>query len=170
MNEDVLRYDQWIAEALSSVVKRALVFAAAEGMPGEHHFYVTFRTTTPGVDMPSHLKARYPDDMTIVLQHQYADLTVDDQAFAVTLRFQGRNARLTVPFAAITAFADPSVNFGLQIKPAAPASDKRADETATEPRAAAPTAETAPATPAAAPAAEVDKKGKVIALDSFRKK
>lgn len=166
MDAEVLRYDQWIAEALSSVVKRALVFAAAEGLPGEHHFYITFRTTAPGVNMPAHLKARYPDDMTIVLQHQYSDLIVDDQAFAVTLRFQGRSARLTVPFAAVTAFADPSVNFGLQIKPAASAPETRVEEAASEPRAAAPTAETAPA----APATEAGEKGKVITLDSFRKK
>ena len=170
MDADVLRYDQWIAEALSSVVKRALAFAAAEGLPGEHHFYVTFRTGAPGVDMPSHLRARYPEDMTIVLQHQYSDLVVGDDSFAVTLRFQGRSSRLSVPFAAMTAFADPSVNFGLQIKAAVAAADKRVNEAAPPPRAAAPAAETAPVEPSATPAAEADKKGKIIALDAFRKK
>lgn len=168
MNADVLRYDQWIAEALSSVVKRALDFAAARGMPGEHHFYITFRTDSPGVEMPSHLRARYPEDMTIVLQHQYTDLVVGDDYFAVTLSFQGRSSRLSIPYAAMTAFADPSVNFGLQIKAAA--TDKRASQGHAEPLAAAPAAETASPSPAAAPASEDEKKGKIITLDAFRKK
>lgn len=167
MDDDVLRYDQWIAEALSSVAKRALAFAAAEGLPGDHHFYITFRTDTPGVDMPSHLKARYPEEMTVVLQHQYADLVVGDDAFAVTLRFQGRGARLTIPFTAMTAFADPSVKLGLQIRATAAAVDKRVNEGQPESRPAAVSAAKPAATP---PAAEDPKKGKVITLDAFRKK
>ncbi len=171
MTADALRYDQWIADALSGVVKRALALAASEGMPGDHHFYITFRTIAPGVQMPSHLKARYPEDMTIVLQHQYSDLMVDDVAVSVTLKFQGRSARLSIPFAAMTAFADPSVNFGLQLKPATPAAVK----TVGEPAAAkakpvpVPAVKTAPP-PAADAATEDKKKGEVIALDAFRKK
>ncbi len=161
MTADALRYDQWIADALSGVVKRALAHAASEGLPGDHHFYLTFRTAAPGVQMPSHLKARYPEDMTIVLQHQYSDLVVDDVAFAVTLKFQGRSARLSIPF------ADPAVNFGRQLKPAAPAAVKTVGE------APAPDAKPAPKAAAEAradAAAEEKKKGEVIALDAFRKK
>jgi len=171
MTADALRYDQWIADALSGVVKRALALAASEGLPGDHHFYITFRTTAPGVQMPGHLKARYPEDMTIVLQHQYSDLMVDDVAFSVTLKFQGRSARLAIPFAAMTAFADPSVNFGLQLKPAAPATVQTVGEApgVKAKPVPAPAIKTAPA-PAADDAAEEKKKGEVIALDSFRKK
>ena len=172
MTADALRYDQWIADALSGVVKRAVALAASEGLPGDHHFYITFRTGAPGVHMPSHLKARYPEDMTIVLQHQYSDLMVDDAAFSVTLKFQGRSSRLVVPFAAMTAFADPSVNFGLQLKPAVQAAVKTVGETAgtiAKP-APAPAVKTAPQPPADDAAAEDKKKGEVIALDAFRKK
>jgi len=173
MTADPLRYDQWIAEALSGVVRRALALAAEEGLPGDHHFYVTFRTTAPGVQMPSHLKARYPEDMTIVLQHQFSDLVVDDGAFAVTLKFQGRSARLIVPFAAMTAFADPAVNFGLQLKPAVPAAARTVGETDGAKAKLAP-APVAKAAPPSAPDADADaedkKKGEVIALDAFRKK
>jgi hypothetical protein len=123
--------------------------------------------------MPSHLKARYPEDMTIVLQHQYSDLMVDDVACSVTLKFQGRSARLAIPFAAMTAFADPSVNFGLQLKPAAPAVAKTVDEAAGTKAnpAPAPAAKAAPpSTAEAEAAAAAKKKGEVIALDAFRKK
>lgn len=172
MTADALRYDQWIAEALSGVVRRALMLAAAEGLPGNHHFYITFRTAAPGVQMPRHLKARYPEDMTIVLQHQFSDLVVDDAAFAVTLKFQGRSARLSIPFAAMTAFADPAVNFGLQLKPAVPAAARTVGE-ADDAKAKLPPAPagTAKAVPPSAPDdAEDKKKGEVIALDAFRKK
>jgi len=172
MTPDTFQYDQWIADALSGVVKRALAAAASEGLPGDHHFYITFRTATPGVQMPGHLKARYPEDMTIVLQHQYSDLVLDDVAFSVTLKFQGRSARLTIPFAAMTAFADPSVNFGLQLKPTAPAGAKTLKEADHSRAGAAPAAaaKTDPSSPAADAAAEDKKKGEVIALDAFRKK
>ena len=116
MSSDALRYDQWIAEALLSVVTRSIRFAATEGLPGEHHFYISFQTNHPGVEMPDHLRARYPEEMTIVLQHQYWDLLIDDKVFEVTLKFSGRKTRLRVPLGAITAFTDPSVSFGLQLK------------------------------------------------------
>lgn len=171
MTPDTLRYDQWIADALTGVVKRALALAASEGLPGDHHFYITFHTAAPGVHMPGHLKARYPEDMTIVLQHQYSDLVLDDVGFSVTLKFQGRSARLTIPFAAMTAFADPSVNFGLQLKPAAPATAKTVGEADGASAEVAPAATAKTASPPAADAtAEDKKKGEVIALDAFRKK
>lgn len=82
--------------------------------PGAHHFYITFLTGHPGVDIPDHLRAQYPDTMTIVLEHQFWGLEVEDDRFSVTLSFSGVNQRLSIPFAAVTAFADPSVRFGLQ--------------------------------------------------------
>jgi hypothetical protein len=111
-----LPYDAWIEDALRGVIRRALLATAEEGPVGDHHFYITFATNAPGVELAPELRARYPDEMTIVLQHQFWDLVVDDDDFAVTLRFQGRSSRVSVPFTAITAFGDPSVNFGLQLR------------------------------------------------------
>lgn len=111
-----LRYDKWIEEALRGVIRRALTHAATEGLPGEHHFYITHRTDHPDVIMPSYLKAQHPEEITIVIQHQFDELEVDRAGFSVILRFGGKPERLYVPFSAVTAFADPSVNFGLQLK------------------------------------------------------
>lgn len=113
---DPIRYDLWLEEALRTVVKRALDHTLEHGLQGDHHYYVTFDTNADGVDIPDHLHALHPDDMTIVIQHQFDDLSVDDDMLAVTLRFSGRPTRLFVPLTAITAFADPSVNFGLQLR------------------------------------------------------
>ncbi|RMD60525.1 MAG: hypothetical protein D6826_12075 [Alphaproteobacteria bacterium] len=128
MNDQEIRYDRMVENALRGVVRQALGQAADHGLPGDHHFYITFRTAHPGVDIPESLRRRYPDDMTIVLQHQFYDLDVDDEGFAVTLSFNGRLERLRIPFAAVAAFADPSVRFGLQFDVAeaagsAPAAD-----------------------------------------------
>jgi len=114
MGEDGLRYDAMVDGALRSVVRRALGYAAERGLPGDHHFYVSFQTTHPGVDVPAQLRERYPNEMTIVLQHQFWGLDVGEESFGVTLSFSDVPERLTIPFAAITAFADPSVRFGLQ--------------------------------------------------------
>jgi len=114
MGEDGLRYDAMVESALRGVVRRALAYAAERGLPGNHHFYISFRTTQPGVDIPAPLRARYPEEMTIVLQHQFWGLDVGEEAFGVTLSFSDVPERLTIPFAAISAFADPSVRFGLQ--------------------------------------------------------
>jgi hypothetical protein len=95
-------------------VRQALAQVAEHGLPGEHHFYVTFRTDHPGVVMPESLKERYPREMTIVLQHQFWDLQVGEDAFQVTLTFNNVSEQLSIPFEAIAAFADPSVRFGLQ--------------------------------------------------------
>lgn len=113
---DSIRYDVWLEEALRGVVKRALEHTRDHGLPGEHHYYITFETGAPGVIMPDHLRALHPDEMTVVLQHQYEYLDVTGEGFSVTLRFSGRPARLDIPFSALTAFADPSVHFGLQLK------------------------------------------------------
>ncbi len=114
MADNELKYDRMVEDALRSVVNRALVHAAERGLSGDHHFYITFLTDHPGVAMPDHLRAHYPGEMTIVLQHQFWGLEVSPDTFGVTLSFANKPERLTVPFAAVTAFADPSVRFGLQ--------------------------------------------------------
>lgn len=114
MAEDGLKYDRMVEDALRGVVGRALTEAAECGLPGEHHFYITFRTDRPGVELAGHLRQRYPHEMTIVLQYQFQELIVADDAFSVTLSFGGIMERLHVPFSAVVAFADPSVRFGLQ--------------------------------------------------------
>lgn len=156
--DSLLPYDAWAEEALRGVAVRALQFAAAEGMPGQHHFYVSFRTDHAGVAIPARLRAQYPEEMTIVLQHQFWDLVVDEEAgqFSVGLSFGGVASPLTIPFAALTAFADPHVQFGLRFR-AAPveaanteAPEPEADE---EPEADAPSAEP-----------------QVVSLDAFRRR
>jgi hypothetical protein len=148
--KDLLRYDKMVEAALRGVVREALARAAANGLPGAHHFYITFRTHFPGLRLPDDLARQYPEEMTIVLEHQFWELEVGEQSFSVTLSFQNRPERLTIPFEAITAFADPAVKFGLQFQPTADA----------------------PPAEAAAPAEpeKADKPGEVVALDAFRKK
>ena len=116
MAEDQMRYDLMVETALRTVVREAMSRVADSGLPGEHHLYITFRTREPGVRLPAYLAERYPDEMTIVLQHQFENLTVDREGFSVSLNFSNVQENLEVPFAAITAFADPSANFGLQFK------------------------------------------------------
>jgi hypothetical protein len=113
-SNDGLRYDRMVEDALLSVVHRSLSFAAENGLPGEHHFYITFRTDHPGVQIPDQLHERYPGEMTIILQYQFWDLEVRDDDFSVTLSFSDVPEKLTIPFEAVAAFADPSVRFGLQ--------------------------------------------------------
>lgn len=108
-------YAGLLRAALLGVVREALARAAREGLPGEHHFYLTFATGAPGVVMPEAVRARFPDEMTVVLQHQFWNLDVGVEAFSVTLRFGGAPQRLTIPFDALTAFVDPSVPFGLKL-------------------------------------------------------
>lgn len=116
MSQDVLRYDLMVQDALKGVVRKILTEAARDGLPGEHHFYVTFRTGAPGVRLSQRLREKHPDEMTIVLQHQFWDLNVSDHAFEVGLSFSGVPERLLVPFDAITTFFDPSVQFGLKFE------------------------------------------------------
>jgi uncharacterized protein len=167
--KDLLRYDHMVETAMRGVVREALAQTAAKGLPGAHHFYITFKTNAVGVAVAGKLAEKYPDEMTIVLEHQFWDLEVRDGDFSVTLSFNNRPERLTVPFAAITAFADPSVKFGLQFPAVEPAPELAAP--VAEPAKPAPQAELALARPAAKPAAKpATKPGEVVALDAFRKK
>lgn len=115
--EDVLRYDKMVENALRGVVRQAIEEVIEHGLPEEHHFYITFFTDFPGVDIPDYLRDRYPGEMTIVLQYQFYDLNVDDEKMSVTLSFNNVPEKLVVPLAAISIFADPSVNFALQFQP-----------------------------------------------------
>jgi len=175
MDAETLRYDQWIAEALLGVVTRALNIAATEGLPGDHHYYLTFRTDMDGVEIPDFLRAQYPEEMTIVLQHQFWDLLIGEDSFEVTLKFQGRKTRLVVPFRALTAFADPSVNFGLQLKVAELTADpdELPDDLDDETREAIERTLQAKAQEREEAKSDEEpepKKGEVITLDAFRKK
>jgi hypothetical protein len=114
MATDYIRYDILTQEALRSVVRTVLTDAAAKGLPGEHHFYINIDTRAEGVKISPRLAAQYPEEMTIVLQHQFWDLAVHDDVFEVGLSFNGIPERLVVPLAAIKGFFDPSVQFGLQ--------------------------------------------------------
>src|SRR5438876_8554263 len=114
MVQDFFDYDKMVENALRGVVREVLARSARQGLRGDHHFYLAFRTSAPGVTIPDYLLAKYPEEMTIVLQHQFWGLEVGEHAFSVNLSFQNRPAQLTVPFSAITSFADPSVKFGLQ--------------------------------------------------------
>lgn len=126
MAEDLIRYDILAQDALRNVVRKVLAEVAKTGLPGEHHFYITFATHAPGVRVSSRLLSDYPEDMTIVLQHQYWDLSVSEQAFEVGLSFNGVPERLLVPFTAVKGFVDPSVQFGLQFE-TVPRKDDAAD-------------------------------------------
>ncbi len=115
--QDLMHYEAMAQEALRGVVKAALKRAAAPGgLPGEHHFYITFKTAAPGVDIPRHLSERFPDEMTIVIQNRFWDLKVGEDGFEVGLSFNQAPARLVIPFSAITGFVDPAVNFALQFQ------------------------------------------------------
>lgn len=116
MTDDLLHYPSLIDQAMRDVVRDVLRKVSASGLPGEHHFYISFNTAHPGVKMSEQLRSRYPKEITIVLQHQFWDFHIEDQRFHVTLSFGGIPEKLTVPFAALTAFADPSVKFGLQFQ------------------------------------------------------
>ena len=116
MVQDLFDYPKMVETALRGVMREALARAAREGLRGAHHFYVSFRTDVLGVALPDYLLDKYPEEMTIVLQHQFWGLEVGDQEFRVTLTFQNRPEQLTIPFAAVTSFADPSVKFGLQFE------------------------------------------------------
>ena len=157
--DSLLPYDLWAEEAMRGVALRALQYASREGMPGQHHFYVSFRTDHPGVSIPARLLSQYPEEMTIVLQHQFWDLNVDEAAgrFSVGLSFGGVASTLVIPFSALTAFADPHAQFGLRFR-ASPA-------TVNEEAAALEMPEPATETPAAP-----EEKPQVVSLDAFRKR
>jgi hypothetical protein len=127
MSKEVFPYDQWVNEALSSVLARALKLLEEGGPIDHHHFFINFNTRHKGVKIPDFLITQYPNEMTIVLQNQFENLVVNDHEFQVSLSFNGKKTRLTIPFSAVTSFADPSVNFGLQI--AIPSINKATMET-----------------------------------------
>lgn len=168
MTDDPLSYDTWIEDALRSVIRKTLGYAAENGLPGDHHFYITYRTDADGIEIPGYLKTEHPEEMTIVLQHQYEELVVNEDAVWVTLRFNGKPERLRIPFDAVVSFSDPSVNFGLQLKIGSePEADLEFDTSA---------AQNFDLEPDLAQDQEFGGKavgkgmGEVIALDAFRKK
>jgi uncharacterized protein len=115
--DSLIPYDEIVQEALRAVVGRVLGEVEATGrLPGEHHFYITFKTAAPGVDIPRHLSERFPDEMTIVIQNRFWDLKVQEEGFEVGLSFNQAPAKLLIPFSAITGFVDPAVNFALQFQ------------------------------------------------------
>jgi len=116
MTEDYLNYPALIDTAMRSMVRDLMRRVQVEGLPGEHHFYISYDTQHPGVRMSDQLRGKYPKDITIVMQHQFWDFKVEDAQFHVTLSFGGAPEKLTVPYAALTAFADPSIKFGLQFQ------------------------------------------------------
>jgi uncharacterized protein len=153
--DEAFRYDKMVEKALRGVVQQALNEVVKDGLLDDHHFYITFFTSHAGVKIPAYLKERYPGEMTIVLQHQFYDLEVDDEKFTVMLSFNNVPERLTIPLSAITIFADPSVNFALQFQPLTEEDDEIQFE---------------------AEELELDKddknkkKGEVVSLEQFRKK
>lgn len=189
MAQDLIRYDLLAQDALRGVVRTVLADVARNGLPGDHHFFIGFATKAPGVRISNRLRESYPDEMTVVLQHQFWDLEVGETGFSVSLSFNGVPERLAVPFAAIKGFLDPSVQFGLQFDPGQPieANDtgevaEAADAAPTEPKAprrktgkakkdqpaaGAAESETKPAAP---PASDDGQSAEVVSLDKFRKK
>ena len=171
MPEDHIRYDLLAQAALRGVVRTVLASAAKNGLPGEHHFKITFATNAPGVTLSERMRQQYPQAMTIILQHQFWDLTVREDDFDVGLSFGGVPEKLTVPFAAIMAFVDPAVQFGFQFEPIGTGVEASgADEKSPEKVAALP-AKVETEAPAPAPAKEPQTGGgEVVSLDRFRKK
>jgi uncharacterized protein len=162
MGKAIIQYDEMWGEALRGIVRKALE-ACENGLPGGHHFYITFRTRHPSVDISPALMARFPDEMTIVLQHQYWGLDITDEWFEVTLSFNRINERLHIPFVAVSAFADPFAKFGIQIPTDGSieiAPEELPDEEAPH--------DGQEETAAPPPAAE--ETGRVVTLDAFRKK
>jgi len=165
MAEDLIRYDILAQEALRGVVRKVLTEVARTGLPGEHHFFISFVTKAPGVRLSQRLLEQYDKEMTIVLQNQFGNLRVTETGFEVELSFDGRAEMLGIPFSSIKGFFDPSVQFGLQFD-VERAPEAEAEEVAGTP--APPAAAVVPAPGATAPA---EPKGeKVVSLDSFRKK
>jgi hypothetical protein len=160
MAEDHMRYDILAQEALRGVVRKVLAEVSRTGLPGEHHFFISFATRAPGVRISEELLKQYDKEMTIVLQNQYWDLKVTEAAFEVGLSFNGQPEMLHVPFSAIKGFFDPSVQFGLQFDPATAPDDRDAEEEAAD----------ASAEAADNPAPAEASGEKVVSLDAFRKK
>jgi len=161
MAQDHIRYDILTQEALRGVVRKVLGEVSRTGLPGEHHFFISFLTKAPGVRLSQRLLDQYPEEMTIVLQNQFWDLKVAEIQFEVGLSFDDKPETLVIPFVAIKGFFDPSVQFGLQLNGAGalPTEDEQAEAKMEAPKAAPP-----------APAASEAPGEKVVSLDAFRKK
>jgi len=156
---DDMHYEQLAQDALRGVIRSALERAAGpDGIPGAHHFYITFKTRAPGVSVPPDVIAKYPDEMTVVLQHQYWDLKVEQNRFSVMLKFGGMPKVLAMPYAAVTRFYDPSVQFLLQFEAPATIEEIAAEVAAAE-------TDDTPVPPLGG-----DDAPKVVSLDHFRKK
>jgi uncharacterized protein len=193
MPTDLIRYDLLVQDALRFVVRRVLTDAARNGLPGEHHFNITFKTQAAGVVVPLAMRQKYADEMTIILQHEFWDLAVDADGFEVSLNFSRRPERLKIPFDAIVGFNDPSVPFGFKLEPreqavagesttaipeAPPSGEKSEASNAAKPAPPLP----APVKPAPTPSAskaknaeapkapETGEAAKVVSIDAFRKK
>ena len=169
MSKDQMRYDVLAQDALRQVVRKALDIVSESGLPGDHHFYISFRTKAPGVEMSDRLRGQYPTEMTVVLQHQFWNLHVDDDRFSVELTFNKVPEKLVIPYAALQAFYDPSVQFGLQFNAGEGSPDAARSLGATETKAgdtAKSPASPSPSSKPAVPAGSAD----VVNLDTFRKK
>ena len=181
---DLIRYDLLVQDALRSVVRKVLADTARTGLIGDHHFNIAFKTQAPGVVAPAAVKSRFPDEMSIILQHEFWDLVVTQDAFEVRLHFSRKPERLVVPFDSITGFSDPSVPFGFKLEPRMPEpaasrapATVRKQESAPAPSPAK-TASAKPPTPPAPPKsaqhaekpAEPAAEAKVVSIDAFRKK
>lgn len=165
-SEPELDYPRWITEALRVVARRALEHVEHEGLPEEHHFLLSFRTRGEGVRLPAFLRDQYPEEVTVVLQHQYWDLVVDEEAFSVTLTFAGARHRIFVPWPALTAFADPAAQLALRFEMAEAAEGAEGEgEGAASRFDAAPTAAAAPEEGEAG-----EEPGEVVSIDRFRKR
>jgi hypothetical protein len=156
--ESVLDYPRWITEALRVVAQRALEHVEHEGLPDEHHFLLSFRTRAEGVRVPAFLRDQYPEEVTVVLQHQYWDLVVDEEAFSVTLTFGGARQRLFVPWPALAAFADPAAQLALRFEMAAAEEEGQGG------------GEGGAGSPSASEDAGGDEPGQVVSLDRFRRR
>ncbi|HXO70429.1 MAG TPA: ClpXP protease specificity-enhancing factor SspB [Bradyrhizobium sp.] len=174
MATDHIRYDVLARDALRGVLRRVLSDAAEQGLPGEHHFFITFLSTAEGVKLSPRLLAQYPEEMTVILQHQFWDLVVTEDRFEVGLSFGGIPERLVVPFDSIKGFFDPSVPFGLQFDQSEAGAEAPA---ANLPAVAPPSALPVPSPPSASPApedqgepAKPSEGAEVVRLDRFRKK
>ena len=169
MATDHIRYDVLARDALRGVLRRVLTDAAEHGLPGEHHFFITFISTAEDVKLSPRLLAQYPEEMTIILQHQFWDLVVSEDRFEVGLSFGGIPERLVVPFNSIKSFFDPSVQFGLQFEPSEPATEAAATNLPAVPSSSA-LAVPAPSAENQDQPAKPTEGAEVVRLDRFRKK
>lgn len=176
-SEDLIRYDILAQEALRSVIRKVLDEVARAGLPGDHHFFITFQTTHPGVRLSKRMRERYPEEMTIVIQHTFWNLDVGDTAFEIDLSFDDVRERLRVPFSAVRGFFDPSVKFGLQFdvvaEPAAAPEPATGEKKEKPSRASVPATKPKPVTVVSDKKAEnhaAKESADVVSLDTFRKK